>query len=298
MYIDKSLEMANALAITTSVAETNTLDLAKCVLGIKQTYAVVVAESDFVFGDSSKTIKIDVVSIDIYGVEKILASKTATIDELKAGNFLIKTVIGENKRYIKTKFTYGSGITSVTGKLSAYLTQDVPVGYESDVQVQVVTPEIDTEAGTYISSKAVVVTSRTEGASIYYTTDGSTPDDSKSLATAGAITVSASCTLKFIAVKDGMLDSEVVSVVFVIQCATPTADPDGGNFETSQEIELACATAGVTIYYTDDNSTPTAGSTAYTTPFTITGTKTIKAIAIKANLVNSAILSKTFTKTN
>jgi hypothetical protein len=109
--------MANGLAITTAVAETDTLDLQNAVLGYKQTFVQVVAEQDFVFGDNSKKITIDVVTIDTYGVEKTLATKTATIDELKEGKVLISCVLGSNKRYIKTKFTYESGITSVIWKI-------------------------------------------------------------------------------------------------------------------------------------------------------------------------------------
>ena len=84
-------------------------------------------------------------------------------------------------------------------------------------------------------------------------------------------------------------------VVFAVD--TPEADPDGGNFETSVDVELSCGTAGAKIYYTIDGSTPTEDSTEYEEAITLSATITVKAIAIKAGIA-SDVMSKTFTKTN
>lgn len=59
-------------------------------------------------------------------------------------------------------------------------------------------------------------------------------------------------------------------------------------------IALETATDGATIYYTDDDSEPSASSIQYSTPFEITETKTIKAIAIKGGS-QSSIASRTIT---
>ena len=80
--------------------------------------------------------------------------------------------------------------------------------------------------------------------------------------------------------------------------ATPTALPIAGNFATSTQVFLSCATPGATMYYTDDGSTPDATKTAYNGPITLTATKTIKAIAIKSGMTNSAVFSGTYTKSN
>jgi hypothetical protein len=88
----------------------------------------------------------------------------------------------------------------------------------------------------------------------------------------------------------------VDAVVYAVD--TPEADPDGGNFETSVDVELSCGTEGADIYYTTNGSTPTAASTKYTgTAITLSATTTVKAIAIKAG-ISSDVMSKTFTKTN
>ncbi|MBO7683608.1 MAG: C10 family peptidase, partial [Kiritimatiellae bacterium] len=79
------------------------------------------------------------------------------------------------------------------------------------------------------------------------------------------------------------------------QLLMPTS-PTPTEFTTSQQtVTLECATAGATIYYTTDGSDPTTSSTAYSGPFTVTGTTTVKAMAYKAGLSASAIYSVTFT---
>jgi len=67
----------------------------------------------------------------------------------------------------------------------------------------VATPVFSVEEGVYTEAKSVEITCATEGASIYYTTDGSDPTSS-STAYTGAITISKTTTLKAIAILDGV----------------------------------------------------------------------------------------------
>jgi hypothetical protein len=55
------------------------------------------------------------------------------------------------------------------------------------------------------------------------------------------------------------------------------------------------AEAGAQIRYTTDGSTPTASSSLYSSPLTLTETTTVKAIAIKDG-VTSSVTSRTYTK--
>ena len=65
-------------------------------------------------------------------------------------------------------------------------------------------------------------------------------------------------------------------------------------FETSTTVTMT-AESGAEIRYTTNGSTPTASSTLYSAPVTLTETTTVKAIAIK-NGVSSSVTERTYTK--
>lgn len=60
----------------------------------------------------------------------------------------------------------------------------------------------------------------------------------------------------------------------------PVFTPPGGTYTGTQMVALVSATSGALIYYTTDGSTPSASSTEYTTPLTISSAETINAIAV------------------
>lgn len=79
--------------------------------------------------------------------------------------------------------------------------------------------------------------------------------------------------------------------------ADPTFSPvDGTTFTESLKVSISCTTTGATIYYTTNGDTPTTNSTAYSAPFNITETTTVKAIAMKNGMSNSNVVSATYTK--
>src|SRR5262249_45688913 len=63
--------------------------------------------------------------------------------------------------------------------------------------------------------------------------------------------------------------------------APPAITPDRGVFSSAVTVSIPAA-QGADIYYTTDGSTPTTGSTPYTTPFSVSSSKTIKAIAAQS----------------
>ena len=129
-----------------------------------------------------------------------------------------------------------------------------------------------------LSDNKVTITSATEGAVIYYTTDGSAPT-AESTKYEAAFDITATVTVKAIATKEGYDNSEVAEeeCAYVVPgtVATPTF-----TFENNK-ITIRCSTSDAIIYYTTDGSAPTAQSTQYTAAFDITATVTVKAIAIK-----------------
>ena len=74
----------------------------------------------------------------------------------------------------------------------------------------------------------------------------------------------------------------------------PTILPNGGVFTNSVMVVLSNAMPGTTIYYTLDGSTPTTNSTLYISPFILTNSILVQAIATKPGAVNSAVIGASF----
>jgi len=157
------------------------------------------------------------------------------------------------------------------------------------------TPTYTVAAGTYIQPPSVSINDATPGASIYYTTDGNTPTVNSNLYS-GAITVSASETLQAIAVESGYFPSSVASAAYVITppAATPTFSVAAGTYIPTQTVSILDATAGTTIYYTLDGSTPTTNSAVFSVPLTVSSNETIKAIASGNGYSASAVGSAAY----
>ncbi len=79
--------------------------------------------------------------------------------------------------------------------------------------------------------------------------------------------------------------------------ATPTISPNGASYTNSVAVTLTEATPGATIYYTLDSTTPTTNSLLYTSPFVVTTTLSVSAIAVKSGAANSAVATASFINT-
>ena len=80
---------------------------------------------------------------------------------------------------------------------------------------------------------------------------------------------------------------------------TTTANPvfslAAGTYPTAQTLTLSTPTAGATIRYTTNGTTPTAASSVYSAPLAINTTTTVMALATAAGLSNSGVVSATYT---
>ncbi len=164
---------------------------------------------------------------------------------------------------------------------------------------QAATPTFTPAAGTYSSAQSVTISSATPSSIIYYTTNGATPTTS-SAALSGPITVSATETLKAIAVASGFSDSAVATAAYTInatQAATPTFTPAAGTYSSAQSVTISSATPSSIIYYTTNGATPTTSSAVFSGPITVSATETLKAIAVASGFSNSAVATATYTIT-
>jgi hypothetical protein len=159
----------------------------------------------------------------------------------------------------------------------------------------VATPTFSVAPGTYVAVQTVAI-STTLGATIYYTTNGSTPTTASTLYT-GPISVSASETVEAMAAESGYIPSAVASATYVINvpvAATPTFSVAPGTYTSIQSVTITTTTQGAGIYYTTNGTTPTTSSTVYSGPVTVAASETLEAIAGGDWYANSAVASAAY----
>ncbi len=187
-------------------------------------------------------------------------------------------IIANGKVYIGSQYAVsGFGLLSATPKTA--------------------TPNFSPAPGTYTAAQSVTLADSTSGAVIYYTTDGSTPT-SNSTKYSAALPIAATKTIKAVASAGNYLLSAVASGTYTIstpQAAAPAFSPAAGTYTSTQSVKLTDSTAGATIYYTVNGTTPTTSSAVYSAPITVAATTTIKALATATGYTNSAVASGTFT---
>ena len=167
---------------------------------------------------------------------------------------------------------------------------------DDPVKETVATPVFSVDSGAVNSGTKVTISCATEGAKIYYTTDGNEPTAESTEYTGAAISITEAVTLKAIAVKDGMNNSAVASVSYTIKetVATPAFSIASGAVNSGTKVTISCVTEGAKIYYTTDGNEPTASSTEYTDAISVTAAVTLKAIAVKDDLNDSAVESASY----
>ncbi len=139
-------------------------------------------------------------------------------------------------------------------------------------------PTAQPVGGTYYGVKNIALSSPAVGAVIYYTTNGATPTASSARYTT-PVPVTATTTLKAIAIADGTTSPVGTFVYTMSPVAAPAASPASGAYIAPQNIVLTSATAGASIYYTLDGSAPTTASAQYFDPIPVNANTTIRAIA-------------------
>ncbi len=157
-------------------------------------------------------------------------------------------------------------------------------------------PVFSVPAGTFSASQTVSLSDTTAGATIYYTTDGSTPTTA-SAEYSTPILVGKTTTLKAIATAPNFTLSPVTSALYTIQpvAPIPVLSVPTGTYTSGQAVAISDSLAGINIYYTLDGSLPTNASTVYSGPIAVNTNETLTAMAGGANYTNSGTVSATYT---
>lgn len=133
--------------------------------------------------------------------------------------------------------------------------------------LQAKAPEFGFEEGYYQEILPLKLSSNTAG-TIYYTMDGSEPDENSLVYTAPIFLDNGEHTIKAVFVNQYGLVSDVVTKCYKIEIQIPIA-PDvmtaSGEYSSPTMIKINCEEEDM-IYYTVDGTTPTDKSTRYTGP--------------------------------
>lgn len=140
-------------------------------------------------------------------------------------NWTSLTNIGSSLLTTSDFFTYSSGVINSTvsnfkieiqntGTTERIMIDDFTwTGYTGGGNPVVTTPTFSASTGNYYSSQNITISSSTEGATIYYTTDGTDPDNTDTQYTT-PIAVSTTTTIKAIGYKDGMDPSGIATATY------------------------------------------------------------------------------------
>jgi len=164
--------------------------------------------------------------------------------------------------------------------------------------VAAVAPTFSPAGGAVSAGTKVTLSTPSPGATIYYSFNG-TPSAASEIYSA-PITLSEGKTITAITVTNDNVYSSVSGATYTISAGTtavtpPTFSPAPGAVNSGTSVTLSSATAGATLYYTLDGSTPTTASAVYSTPIAITTARTIKAFAAKSGSTSSAVVTANYT---
>lgn len=169
--------------------------------------------------------------------------------------------------------------------------------WDKDYVPPVSAPAFDLESGTYLDGNVVHMATQEPGATIHYTTDGSTPDSSSTVYSPDeGVVLDRNMALKAIAVKEGLVDSNVTEVLYKVQVNAPSIDLKAGTYGIDQETGITCSTAGAQIYYTTNGTSPVESSTRipYNQRIAVDRNVSIKVFAEKEGLEPSEVVSATY----
>jgi alpha-tubulin suppressor-like RCC1 family protein len=148
------------------------------------------------------------------------------------------------------------------------------------------TPTMNVATGTYTTNQNVTISCATSGATILYTMDGSDPTLA-SPAYSTPVAITASTTLKAMAFKDGLVDSNVGLAIYTMKVGTPGFSPAGSTYTVAKTVTISTASPGSTLRYTTDGTDPITSSAQYTAPLTVATTTTLKAKGFKSGWTDS-----------
>lgn len=135
----------------------------------------------------------------------------------------------DNQSVVQVRWIYYISSGTANGRDRINLDEIQITSQEVSGTPTAASPTFTPGTGTYYSAQDVEIATETEGATIYYTTDGSDPDNEGTVYTE-AITVSSTTTIKAIAYATGYDPSAIASATYTFPVAQTTTIPYAEDF--------------------------------------------------------------------
>lgn len=182
-----------------------------------------------------------------------------------------------------------NAVAEATGYANSIVAQATYIVGSPQASPPAFNPSAVSAGGIYTQPISVFMSSATPNATIYYTTDGTTPN-SQSTPYNGPVSVSTAETIEAITTAPGYSNSAVSTIFYNVSinpAASPTFNPPPGPYTSPQTVTISDTTPNAVIYYTTDGTLPTTQSTKYTQPISVSSTETIEAVAVAPGGSNS-----------
>ncbi len=231
--------------------------------------------------------------LDSLGPETLLAYNATNLAQTlySSNDNLTRDSPGPEVEYVVPTIANGKVYVGAVGQVNIYgLLASTPVAPA---------PVISPGSGTFTTTQTVTITDGVARATIYYTTDGSTPNANSAVySSTTPLVVSTNETITAIASPAGYLQSAPASATYVSTSTTanPTFSLAAGTYSGAQTLTMSDTSGGAVIYYTLNGSTPTTASTVYSNqPLTIPVSTIVNAIAVAPGLFASAATNASYT---
>ena len=158
--------------------------------------------------------------------------------------------------------------------------------------VKAAAPVLSPSAGSFDGSVLVYITSATAAAAIRCTLDGTAPTPQTPVCTSPVVVQTTGTVVSAVATGPGLAcsDTTTTSSALVVRTLPVAFTPSGGTYTNQVSVALASPTPGARIYYTSDGSAPTAASTLYSGPVTVSQTGVVlQAVALSAGRAPSSV---------
>jgi hypothetical protein len=211
----------------------------------------------FIFGKQNAYIKLPAFSFDVSKI--VITGRAGASGKTKQNIFVGETAVSTETTGATGTNTYEiasgnqqAGTVYTLKVTNAYNSQITKIEIYEKTANTVASPTFTPAEGTYTSEQNVTLACETNGAKIYYTTDGTTPTSSSTLYS-GGIPVKATTTINAIAI-NGDYSSSVVSATYTIVSPKTISEvrSQGTGDVLTQGVVTSCV--GTTGYIQDENA--------------------------------------------